>query len=68
MSKLAIKGGNPVRTNLFPSYNVIGDSEISAVTDVMKSGILSRYLGTWHKDFFGGPIGRSFLTANIRFP
>ncbi|PKR60047.1 DegT/DnrJ/EryC1/StrS family aminotransferase [Thalassospira lohafexi] len=60
MSKLAIKGGNPVRTNLFPSYNVIGDGEISAVTDVMKSGILSRYLGAWHKDFFGGPKVQEF--------
>ena len=60
MSKLAIKGGKPVRTELFPSYNVIGEEEIAAVTEVMRSGILSRYLGTWHKDFFGGPRVQEF--------
>jgi len=55
MAKLAIKGGNPLRTNLFPAYNTIGDEEKQAVLQVMESGNLSQFLGAWHKDFYGGP-------------
>ncbi|KZB70934.1 MULTISPECIES: DegT/DnrJ/EryC1/StrS aminotransferase family protein [Thalassospira] len=53
--ELAIFGGEPVRTEPFPGYNVIGQKEIDAATAVMESGVLSRYLGTWHEDFLGGP-------------
>lgn len=55
MSKLAINGGNKVRTELFPAYRVIGKEEEEAVTKVMRSGILSKYLGCWADDFYGGP-------------
>jgi dTDP-4-amino-4,6-dideoxygalactose transaminase len=52
---LAIHGGEPVRTKLFPSYRVIGEEEKAAVNRVLESGILSRFLGCWHDDFYGGP-------------
>lgn len=55
MSKLAINGGNKVRTKLFPAYRVIGKEEEDAVVDVLRSGILSKYLGCWADDFYGGP-------------
>lgn len=55
MTKLAINGGSPVRTKLFPPYKVIGQEEKDAVARVMDSGILSRFLGCWHEDFYGGP-------------
>ena len=55
MDKLAIHGGAPVRTKPFPAYNVIGNEEKEAVQRVMESGILSRFLGSWHPDFYGGP-------------
>ncbi|MCB9805863.1 DegT/DnrJ/EryC1/StrS family aminotransferase [Candidatus Nomurabacteria bacterium] len=55
MKKLAINGGKKVRNKLFPMYKVIDDKEIKAVTKVLKSGILSRFLGAWHLDFYGGP-------------
>ena len=55
MSVLAINGGNKVRTELFPAYRVIGKEEEEAVVRVLRSGILSRYLGCWHDDFYGGP-------------
>lgn len=55
MSKLAINGGEKVRTRLFPAYKVIGKEEIAAVKNVLESGVLSRFLGTWHEDFYGGP-------------
>ena len=60
MSKLAILGGDPVRSKLFDAYNTIGEEEINSVIDVMKTGVLSQFIGAWHKDFFGGPMVQSF--------
>lgn len=60
MSTLALLGGKPVRTKLFPAYRVIGEDDRAAVAKVMESGILSRFLGTWHDDFFGGPEVKAF--------
>lgn len=59
MSKLAINGGEKVRTNLFPAYRVIGKEEEEAVVKVLRSGILSKYLGCWADDFYGGPQVRA---------
>lgn len=55
MSKLAIFGGSPLRTKLFDAHNTIGEEEIKAVTEVLKTGVLSKFLGCWHADFYGGP-------------
>lgn len=55
MSKLAINGGPRVRELPFPPYRVIGQREKDAVNEVLDSGILSRYLGCWDPDFYGGP-------------
>lgn len=55
MSQLAINGGNKVRTKLFPAYRVIGKEEEEAVVNVLRTGILSKYLGCWADDFYGGP-------------
>lgn len=55
MSVLAINGGKKIRTKLFPAYRVIGAEEQQAVSKVLESGILSKYLGCWADDFYGGP-------------
>jgi len=60
MPKLAINGGSPIRTELFPAYNTIGKEEEVAVMEVLHSGNLSQYLGAHHPDFFGGPTVRRF--------
>ena len=60
MSKLALLGGKPVRTKPFPAYAVIGEEEKRAVASVLDSGILSRYLGSWGPDFYGGPEVQAF--------
>lgn len=60
MPKLAINGGKPVRSALFPAYNTIGAEEKQAVMKVLESGNLSQFLGAWHKDFYGGPVVRQF--------
>jgi len=55
VSKLALFGGPKVRTKLFPAYRTIGPEEERAVINVMRSGVLSRFVGGWHPDFYGGP-------------
>lgn len=60
MPNLAICGGEPVRKKLFPAYKVIGEEEKREVCRVMDTGVLSRYLGCWHEDFYGGPEVRAF--------
>lgn len=52
--KLAINGGNKVRTAKFPAYNFIGAEEEKAVVEVLRSGVLSKFLGSWSDDFYGG--------------
>ncbi len=54
MDQLAIYGGNKIRTKKFPAYNVIGQEEKEALGNLVDSGILSAYLGAWHKKFNGG--------------
>jgi len=54
MKKLAINGGEKLRTKPFPAYNSIDKQEEEAVLRVLRSGKLSTYLGTWHEDFYGG--------------
>jgi dTDP-4-amino-4,6-dideoxygalactose transaminase len=59
-SLLAINGGEKVRKTNFPAYRTIGLEEETAVLKVLRSGILSRFLGTWHEDFYGGPAVQEF--------
>ena len=60
MAILAINGGTPVRTKLFPAYNTIGDEEKNAVIKVLDSGNLSQFLGAFHNDFLGGQNVKQF--------
>jgi dTDP-4-amino-4,6-dideoxygalactose transaminase len=55
VNKLALLGGTKTRTAPFPAYRTIGEEEKRAVMEVMDSGVLSQFLGTWSPDFFGGP-------------
>ncbi len=64
MNKLAIYGGKPVRSCLFPAHNFIGEEEKCAVCSVLDSGNLSGFLGCWDEMlFFGGPKVREFEEA-----
>lgn len=57
---LAINGGKPVRTKPFPAYRSVGAEEKEAANRVLDSGVLSRYLGVWGDDFYGGPEVQTF--------
>jgi len=67
MFKLAIKGGKKVRIKKFPAYRPIGREEVNAAKRVIQSGILSRFLGVWHEDFYGGPEVQAFEKEWARY-
>jgi dTDP-4-amino-4,6-dideoxygalactose transaminase len=52
---LAINGGKPVISDPFPKYTSFDEKELEAVTRVMKSGVLSAYVGDLTSEFMGGP-------------
>jgi len=60
---LAIFGGNKAISSSLKKYNSIGDDEIDAVVGVLKTGVLSQFIGAWDKDFFGGPKVQEFERA-----
>jgi dTDP-4-amino-4,6-dideoxygalactose transaminase len=64
---LAVLGGSPVRTRPFPAHNPIGEEEKKAALGVLESGVLSRFLGAWHPDFYGGDRVRGFEQAWAEF-
>lgn len=55
MNPLALLGGTPVRSTPFPNYVTIGAEEKRAVNEVLDDGVLSKFLGSWSPDFYGGP-------------
>jgi len=54
MSVLAINGGEKVRKEFFPAQQTFGEEEKNAVNEVLDSGILSGYRGSWSPAFWGG--------------
>ena len=63
MNKLSILGGSPIIDYTFKRYNTIGDEEKNAVIDVVNSGVLSDFLGSWGEKFYGGPKVKEFEYA-----
>lgn len=61
--KLALLGGNKTIPHTFAPYRSLGEEERIAVDEVMQSGVLSKFLGCWHEDFYGGPKVREFEQA-----
>ena len=54
MSELAILGGPKAVSEPFSRYNSIGREELKAAQAVIETGVLSRFLGCWDPDFYGG--------------
>ena len=53
--KLAINGGDKIRTELFPDQNTIDKEEIHVVNQVLRRGMLTGYQGNAGAAFYGGP-------------
>jgi dTDP-4-amino-4,6-dideoxygalactose transaminase len=60
MEILALHGGPKTIRTEFPRYNSIGAEEAAAAKSVIDSGVLSRYVGCWDADFFGGSKVQEF--------
>lgn len=60
MSKLALFGGPKTVTKKFKKFNTYGIEEVNAAKKVIESGVLSKYLGCWEPDFYGGPKVQEF--------
>lgn len=60
MEKLALLGGEKVIKYNFKLYNPIGLEEVEAAKKVVESGVLSKFIGGWDPDFFGGPKVQEF--------
>jgi perosamine synthetase len=57
---LAILGGRPAIQGTFKRFNTIGEEELAAATSVIRTGVLSAYIGAPGEAFMGGPSVRAF--------
>jgi len=62
-NKLAINGGQKTIKKALTGYNSIGKQELDAASKVIESGVLSKYLGCWDPDFYGGSKVQEFERA-----
>lgn len=58
--KLALFGGAKTISKPLRRYNPIGKEEAEAAKAVVESGVLSKFLGCWDEDFYGGPKVQEF--------
>ena len=63
MSKLAICGGSPVRTKPFSRSITTGEEEVAAASRVLRTGLLSGFVGSPGPEFLGGPEVRALEDA-----
>jgi perosamine synthetase len=61
--RLALMGGEKTIKTTFKRYNPIGVEEVEAAKKVIESGILSKFLGCWDPDFYGGTKVQEFERA-----
>jgi perosamine synthetase len=59
-SPLALLGGQKTIARPFRRFNPIGREEVDAAKAVVETGVLSKFLGAWDPDFFGGPKVQEF--------
>lgn len=63
MTELAILGGEPTFPRPLQPYRSIGPAERRAVEEVLDSGCLSGYYGSWCDEYWGGPKVRALERA-----
>lgn len=54
MERLALFGGPKVIRAPLERYNSMGEEEVAAASAVVASGVLSKFIGGWEPDFYGG--------------
>jgi perosamine synthetase len=63
MSNLAVFGGTKTIIEPFTPSISIGVEELAAAKAVIETGILSKFLGSWDLDFYGGEKIKAFENA-----
>ncbi|MGH1456355.1 MAG: DegT/DnrJ/EryC1/StrS family aminotransferase [Alphaproteobacteria bacterium] len=63
MSTLALLGGEPLISKALKPYQSIGEKEKAAVNEVMDSGVISGFYGSWNDKFWGGTKVQEFEKA-----
>ena len=63
MNNLALFGGPKTLTHAFSPYRSIGREEADAALAVVETGVLSKFLGSWDPDFYGGEQVQAFERA-----
>ncbi len=61
--KLALLGGPKTIAREFKRYNPYGPEEPAAAKAVVESGVLSKFIGAWSEDFYGGVKVKEFEAA-----
>lgn len=61
--KLALLGGQKTINHEFKRYNPYGSEEVEAAKAVVESGVLSKFIGAWTEDFYGGVKVQEFERA-----
>lgn len=61
--KLALLGGTPSIQTKFKTFNTIGEEELAAASAVIRSGVLSGYIGAPGEAFMGGTQVRALEAA-----
>ncbi len=62
-NSLAINGGPKTIDYELAPYRSMGEEEVEAAKRVIQSGVLSKFIGAWHEDFYGGDRVLAFETA-----
>ncbi len=62
-NRLALHGGTPVRTAPFPNTITTGEEEVRAALEVIRSGLLSGFVGSPSPEFLGGSVVRALEEA-----
>ncbi len=60
MERLALFGGPKGIPAPLERYNSMGEEEVAAASAVVASGVLSKFIGGWEPDFYGGPKVQEF--------
>jgi len=60
IEQLAIQGGSPVISYDLEPFNSVGEEEVDAASRVIRSGVLSAYIGAPGEEFMGGQEVRAF--------
>ena len=63
MNRLAMCGGTPVRTKPFSRSITTGEEEVAAAARVLRTGLLSGFVGSPGPEFLGGPEVRALEDA-----